>query len=149
MPRTRNIASAYVTRANRLLVFRQPDSPEVGVMVPGGTVEADESPEEAVLREVREETGLTRLRLGAFLGEYEHYVPGLAETHHVHCYHVLCDEDAPETWRHDETDPAIGPQRPITFEFFWADLPDGVPPLHGDQGRAVPRLVQVMQRPRR
>ena len=59
---------AYVTRGRRLLVFRQPESPEAGIQVPAGTVEEGEGPEVAVLREAREETGLDGLRLDAFLG---------------------------------------------------------------------------------
>ena len=46
-----------------------------------------------------------------------------------HCYHLTCRGDPPETWRHDEADPSDGTPGPITFEFFWAELLDGVPEL--------------------
>ena len=51
----------YVIQEGHLLVFTHDTVPiEVtGVQVPAGTIEAGESPEECVLREVREETGLT------------------------------------------------------------------------------------------
>jgi 8-oxo-dGTP pyrophosphatase MutT (NUDIX family) len=42
----------------KLLVFSQPSSPEAGVQVPGGTVDAGESPFKAIKREVLEESGL-------------------------------------------------------------------------------------------
>ncbi len=51
-------ALSYITRGQRLLVFRQPDFPEQGVQVPGGSVELGEQPAVAALREAREETGL-------------------------------------------------------------------------------------------
>ena len=41
------------------------DAPEAGIQVPAGTVEADETPAAAALREAREETGLGDLRLAA------------------------------------------------------------------------------------
>ena len=61
-------AFAYITWQGRLLVFRQPDFPEAGVQVPAGTIEVDEMPEAAVLREAYEETGLAHLTVVRFLG---------------------------------------------------------------------------------
>ena len=49
---------AYLTHGHRLLVFRHADFPEAGSQVPAGTVQPDERPDEAVLREAYEETGL-------------------------------------------------------------------------------------------
>ncbi len=50
------------TRIRQLLVFRH-DNPRAGVQVPAGTVEFNESPSDAVLREVAEETGLSGLTI--------------------------------------------------------------------------------------
>lgn len=48
---------AYVTReTDELLVFEGPD--HAGLQVPTGTVEADETPREAVFRELGAESGL-------------------------------------------------------------------------------------------
>jgi len=55
-----------------LLLFRHPYA---GVQIPAGTVNPGESPEDAVLREVREETGLKRIRIVKFLGEHEDHLP--------------------------------------------------------------------------
>jgi 8-oxo-dGTP diphosphatase len=54
--------------AGRLLLIRRGHPPHEGLWsVPGGRVEPGESPEDAVEREVREETGL-RVRVGAEVG---------------------------------------------------------------------------------
>jgi ADP-ribose pyrophosphatase YjhB (NUDIX family) len=54
--------------AGRLLLIRRGHAPHAGLWsLPGGRIEAGESPEAAVEREVREETGL-RVRAGATVG---------------------------------------------------------------------------------
>jgi len=47
------------------------EHPYAGMQIPAGTVEADESPAQAVLREVAEETGLTDVAIRAYLGAAE------------------------------------------------------------------------------
>ena len=63
---------AYVTSGDRLLVFRHVHEPEAGIQVPAGTVEPGESPDDAVIREAHEETGLAGLTIRRYLGQ-----PGL------------------------------------------------------------------------
>ncbi|WP_433346972.1 NUDIX domain-containing protein [Micromonospora sp. CA-111912] len=69
----------YVVREGRLLVFRHTDYSyeQVGVEVPGGTVRVGEAPEDAALREAREETGLTGFRVVRKLGEVEYDITPL------------------------------------------------------------------------
>jgi 8-oxo-dGTP pyrophosphatase MutT (NUDIX family) len=61
--------TAFVTRERdgerQLLLFEHPNA---GVQIPAGTVEAGESPEQAVLREAAEETGLTGFSTLRYLG---------------------------------------------------------------------------------
>ena len=64
----RRKAFAYITQGHRLLVFTHPDAPEAGTQVPAGTIEHGETPEDAALREAREETGLSLLTVVRFLG---------------------------------------------------------------------------------
>jgi 8-oxo-dGTP pyrophosphatase MutT (NUDIX family) len=61
----------YIVRDGRLLVFRHIDHSyeEVGIQVPAGSIRPDETPEEAALREAREETGFTHLRLPGSSGK--------------------------------------------------------------------------------
>jgi 8-oxo-dGTP pyrophosphatase MutT (NUDIX family) len=129
-------AYAYITHRDRLLVFSHPHAPEAGIQVPGGTVEPDETPEHAVMREACEETGLTGLVLVRFLGEtmLDRSDVGKNEFHHRHFYHLRCTSDPPATWQHYELDPSDGSPPPL-FEFFWAPLPDEVPELIADSER--------------
>lgn len=127
-------AFAYITNAGRLLVFRQPQSPEAGIQVPAGTIEEGESPEAGVMREAYEETGLEGLRLVAFLGERIRDVRdfGVDEIHHRYFYHLEYEGDSPELWQHFEISPCDGREEPIEFELFWAAFPDQIPELIAD-----------------
>ena len=145
MPDGRRIchrAYAYITNGSRLLVFRHVDAPQAGLQVPAGTIEPGEPPERAVLREAGEETGLAALTLVAFLGRDERDMSdcGVAEIQHRWFFHLRCDGDPPETWRHAETSGGT----PIGFEFFWAALPNGVPQLVANYDDYVPRLLASM-----
>jgi len=65
-----NCAGAVVCREGKILLQRRSDNAAWGL--PGGILELDETYEEAAVREVREETGLT-VRLTALLGIYHNY----------------------------------------------------------------------------
>ena len=65
-----NCAGAVVEQEGRILLQRRSDNGGWGL--PGGILELDETYEEAALREVREETGLT-VRLTSLLGVYHNY----------------------------------------------------------------------------
>lgn len=148
MRKTRQKAFAYITHQNRLLVFRHVAIPEAGIQVPAGTIKANEQPDQAVLREAVEETGLTDLTVGRFLGEQERDMSdvGRDEIHHRFFYHLHCNETPPSTWYHEEGDPSDGSERaPIIFEFFWVALPSGIPSLIADHGARLPQLCTVLR----
>jgi 8-oxo-dGTP pyrophosphatase MutT (NUDIX family) len=137
---------AYITHGTRLLVFRQPEFPDAGIQVPGGSVDPGEPLDCAVLREAREETGLSQLRLEALLGDVRHdwSARGRYEIHHRHYFHLSVTGHLQQTWPHYETDPSEGAHDSILFELFWVDLPDGVPPLISHMDEMLPQLVSRM-----
>jgi 8-oxo-dGTP pyrophosphatase MutT (NUDIX family) len=154
MTRTRRKAFAYITSlttsvttgGQHLLVFSHPLSPEAGIQVPAGTMRDDESPPDAVLREAREETGLTHLTLVGLLGRQRYDVRpfGRDEVHDRWFFHLTCEQETLARWRHDERDPSDAPDEVIPFDLFWVDLPDGVPPLIADHDRFLPDLVRAL-----
>ena len=141
---------AYITSGTRLLIFRHTHFPQAGIQVPAGTIKPDEPPYQAVLREAEEETGLKNLIVKRFLGELLLDMTGfgLNEFHQRRFYHLLASDELPETWRHYELDPSDGSPAPIEFEFFWAQLPDGIPELSGNQGALIPELLRGLDRPK-
>ena len=135
---------AYITHGNRLLVFDHPHHPEAGTQVPAGTRGERERPDEAVLREAKEETGLLELVLNGFLGEVDHPVPERNQLHRRRFYHLICASDAPDRWQHWERHPSDGTTVPILFELYWVDLSDGVPELAPGHDAMLERLSDQM-----
>lgn len=119
---TRVKALSYVVHAGRLLVFRQPEFPEQGVQVPGGSVEPHESLAEAAVREAREETGIEALRVERYLGSahYELRVD-VGPPHLRHFFELSCAEPTPERWRRLGSYPHG--RVPVQFELWWEPLP--------------------------
>jgi len=139
---------AYITWDGELLVFRHSDHPEAGLQVPAGTLETGETPEQAVLREAQEETGLAGLEIRACLGlqEFEFSSAGRTEIHWRHYFHLVVPGQAPNTWRHFERSPSDGSPGPIAFDFFWLKLSTGMPELSGDLGFYLKNLMILLQR---
>ncbi|MEB3295173.1 MAG: NUDIX domain-containing protein [Synechococcales bacterium] len=132
---------AYITHNSSLLVFRHPDKPQRGLQVPGGTVEVGESLEQAVLREVWEETGLSQVKIVGYLGNFKHYhVTPLRE---FHAYHLELTEEVPCQWRHYEMNPGTGTLA-LTFDFHWVRLESGGPSLARGQ-EIIPKLRTLLQ----
>lgn len=117
----------YVVRDGRLLVFRHLDEPweESGLQVPAGTIEPGESAEAAALREAREETGLTELRVVRKVGETAYDMgPYRPEVHRRHVFLLAVDEETPPRWVSVEDDPDDG-SGPRRFECYWIPLAQG------------------------
>ncbi len=135
-------AFAYITHQNRLLVFEHAAYPDAGIQVPAGSIEPDETPEQGVMREAYEETGLEGLKIVEYLAEVKRDLSsqGIAEIHHRYFFHLTCDHVPPETWSHMETNRSDGNPEPLEFRFYWAALPDGIPPLVADHDILVDEL---------
>lgn len=130
---------AYIVHGNRLLIFTQPRYPNVIPQVPGGTLEAGEQPDKAVLREAFEETGLDGLAIVEKLGEAE--VDYSADVMlYCHFYQLRCTQQPPEKWEHVEMFAAEGDENPL-FAFEWIAIDESMPDL-GIRGLYLPELKQ-------
>jgi ADP-ribose pyrophosphatase YjhB (NUDIX family) len=90
-----------VTGADQLLVFDPVEQPDFSAVVPGGGIEPGETAAEAVVREVREETGID-VRVLRELGMVEQ--PGRLEPdflHETHFFEATLAEPAPDEWEHE------------------------------------------------
>lgn len=119
-------ACAYVTRdaqrddRNReLLVFEGPEHD--GLQIPKGTVENDESPREAVRREIEEESGISTLEsvrhLVSDVWTRRHSPP---KRYRRHFFHAWVDDPRDE-WTHVVT--GDGSETGFEFEYYWLELP--------------------------
>nr|WP_210270486.1 NUDIX domain-containing protein [Ensifer oleiphilus] len=120
----------YATWQEQLLVFDEPDFPDVDLQVPGGTIEPGESPQDAALREFVEETGLAppeRL-VHLFTQDYSFLKDGRAICHRRHYFHVALAGEHRQTWLHQEMTP-FGGGEPIRFHFFWLGFDEAAPRL--------------------
>ena len=99
--------TAFIIRESKdgqeLLLFEHPNA---GVQIPAGTVEDDETPEEAVIREATEETGLTSLSMRQYLG---------------------CTEERLPARQRIIVEPTKVYARPDVTSFDWAQLRKGIP----------------------
>jgi 8-oxo-dGTP pyrophosphatase MutT (NUDIX family) len=134
---------AYILRDDLLLVFVHEEDAnpllESGLQVPGGTVEPGETPEEAVLREAWEETGLEGLRIVRYLGSDAFDArPAADAILQRHFFQLAVDADPPAEWRHVETRSADG-SGPHPFLLFWIPIVKA-PLLAGSMGALVGRV---------
>jgi 8-oxo-dGTP pyrophosphatase MutT (NUDIX family) len=138
-------ALAYITRERegkrQLLVFTHPHSPEAGLQVPAGTIETDEEPEAAVLREAFEETGLSNLEIVRKLGIFDYFYAETGAVHERHVFHLRLVGTSAERWEWIETGGGLVPESEgHLFAFYWTNL-DGLIDLTGDQGAYLSHLV--------
>jgi len=135
---------AYITRADELLGFKHTHHPEAGIQVPAGTLNPGEAPEDAVLRECFEETGLTDFIQPEFLSQQDFSTAFSGKLVRIRrfFYHIECKQMTPESWTHMEQEPSEGPPGLIEFSFFWVRFPNEVPELSGELGAFLHMLPQ-------
>jgi 8-oxo-dGTP pyrophosphatase MutT (NUDIX family) len=134
----------YATSRRGLLVFDEPDFPDVPLQVPGGTIEARETPEAAARREFAEETGLTAAMDLRYLGEQRLTLSAANGRRALcrHLFHATLDETVPDGWTHFETMASDG-SAPIRFRFFWLPMAEASQRLGLGMDEGVRKLVPV------
>lgn len=114
-------AYGYITREHagclQVLVFEQ-NIEGAGIQIPKGTIEKDETPLEAIAREMFEETGLTDLVVQDLIAQdyFEHYSGAL---HKRYFYHLTTQEQR-DSWQHHPT--GINESN-LQFSFYWINDP--------------------------
>ncbi len=116
---------AYITRnrddghARELLVFEGPEHD--GLQVPKGTIEADETPREALHREVDEEAGLSTLEsISHLVSDVWTRRRSPLKRYRRHFFQATVDHHRDE-WTHVVT--GEGAEVGLEFEFSWVDVP--------------------------
>lgn len=133
---------AYITRLSNqrreLLVHIHKDYPEAGVQVPAGTVEENETIEEALYREIKEESGLTEFISRSKLKEYVYYHDSKDEYHERHVFQLEIVGEVRERWEHivNSLDQDAG----LTFCYYWVPL-EAMPKLAANQDDYINFLV--------
>ena len=136
-----NKALIYATNKRGLLIFQEPDFPEVPPQVPGGTIDNGEDPLAAAKREFAEETGILTPTDMTFLELDEHPFERNGQPHQVnrYYYHATVSDDLPETWDHHEQYAYDGAD-PILFRFSWVTLNNAPDILGIGMEAAIPSL---------
>lgn len=117
--RLREKVLCFVVRDHQLLVFDHVPDGGAGVQVVAGGVEAGESPDQAAMRELWEESGLT-LAAPRYLTSYrwEAQLPDRFTRQVCHAYAFAAPDGLPDTWDHVEK----GNDAEYLFRFRWVDL---------------------------
>ena len=136
----------FATSARGLLVFEEPDFPEVGLQVPGGTVEPNESAREAAAREFHEETGLPAPSNLTEFHTDEILPPGTPEPVRRVSFHVGLKDGLPLTWDHLERHPCDSTD-PILFRFRFLPIEGAPTDLGGAQGHICAKLATWLSGP--
>jgi ADP-ribose pyrophosphatase YjhB (NUDIX family) len=133
---------AYVTRERmgrtELLVFDHQGMPDVPTQVPAGRIDAHESLEEGLRREVEEETGITGVRILTQLADADEFerVYG-AGAHRSWALHAVADAEGAHEWEHPVT--GSGMDAGLVYVCRWVPLEE-CPPLWGKADPLVEKL---------
>ncbi|WP_082630298.1 NUDIX hydrolase [Peribacillus muralis] len=123
-------AYGYVTRIKNgkteVLVFRHPIT-EAGIQISKGTVEHHENTYEAVIREIKEETGLESFQVEGLIAE-DFWENADGAMHHRFFYKLRA-WNAPDEWDHQPT--GGGEEAGLIFHFFWVSSPHEVELING------------------
>lgn len=125
---------AYITRIKdqqkEILVFDHVDFLEAGVQVVGGTIENNEDPKSALIREIKEESGLIfSINDLMFIGESEYIRKDRPEIN-FRKYFQIQAKDLLENWIHIVE--STGEDQGLKFYFYWLNLEEAKDKLTGN-----------------
>jgi ADP-ribose pyrophosphatase YjhB (NUDIX family) len=136
---------AYITREYnndiQLLVFTQRDYPDAGLQIPAGTVEEGEEIENALFREIHEESGVTHddLKLIRKLAVFESQEWGTIR----HVFHLALINPQPDSWdwltNDYDSDEARARDERLVFCYRWESLKNRIE-LAGNQGMWLDKI---------
>ena len=101
----------------KLLVLQFDGYPDWPFRLPGGTVEENETPKEAMYRELYEEAGLGRLKIIRKLGVYRYFKHHINANSERHDYLLLAPRNLPDQWAHTVT--GEGSDSDEIFNYSW------------------------------
>ena len=132
---------AYIYRnykdSLQVLVFDHPNLPEVNPQVPAGTLKNNEKPQDGVLREIFEESGLSFNKTDNFLGQFE-YIGDYKNELHIRYVFSIMSDGLPDSWSHNvESDDEDNGQ---IFNFYWLPLEEAKEKLVADLGKYLPTV---------
>ncbi|WP_269409697.1 NUDIX hydrolase [Lentibacillus daqui] len=126
-------AYGYVTRVKegrtQILVFRHPVT-EAGIQIPKGTIKSKESTYNAIIREIKEETGLKNFEIEKLIAEdYWENDDGII---HNRFFYKINVSNVPDKWDYEPT--GGEDEEGLTFHFFWISSENEVKLIrgHGD-----------------
>lgn len=123
-------AYGYITRVKegktQVLVFRHPVI-EAGIQIPKGTVKPNESPYNAVIREIKEETGMKNFEVENLIAE-DYWESDDGAIHNRFFYKINVS-NSPDSWDYEPT--GGGDEKGLIFHYFWVSSKDEVDLIHG------------------
>lgn len=142
-----NKSIAYITRTQsnttEILVFDHDQIfLDAGTQVISGTVDKNETPEQALLREIKEESGLNHCFNISKIDEYLFFADWSKKYVKRHVYRLTTDFPILNSWTH--TVDGDGEDKYLNFHFYWIDLEDSKSKLSARLGDSIFKFESLM-----
>lgn len=136
---------AYITRSSsngtQMLVFEHADYPTAGLQVPAGSVDDDEKVESAVIREIKEESGLVIVQAPIPLGSFRYFREDIKQHQIRYVFHIPFRDPIADTWMHSVK--GTGEDKDLVFRFYWIEILRAQSLLAANQGDYIPFLPKA------